>query len=1429
MAKTIDELKSAAAVVRDATEEKENTAMRVGTVLIDMIDTLSESVSINAIKGYVVIDSTSELPENPTPEQQQKGYLLDTTLYVYVGEGGDTLDGKYQSAQLKGTKGDKGDKGNSGVSLGDVVLVNDLTTGGDDNALTAEMGKELGIQVNGGSRYYGAETDPASLTALTHIYQGYQLKVPTAGTSLDNVQKYGSSTYRNARVPVEGAKYVLYNSYQSGSGYGSMFVDANDVVLSGKAKTSSDPNPIFLTVPANAKYFIYSYSTGNAATFNHISVYYESNANKAGLTRVIRLVGAGEVMTVSQTIKTVQRGHTYKVYVKHTDIAMDEVVSTAYYRLFGAIQKDGTNYGDYAFAVPRASDIASEYTVTIPDESGDFALKIGMRANDGAEQIFCIEDVTAIMENNEQSNVVIARGKGDTVVRVTTAASSGHTYRINLMNPSIDMSGVTYTSNSYVRLAAAAVIENTTVDLLDVSVTAPLNDYYYVRIPTTENSVTLRISMRATAGAEQMYVIEDVTDEVYKDWQRFLAGEKLEIGFFELGKYFDWYGTAYNKQITRDGNNLYYEGSSYTVWAFSIPLDDIGSIKLRQYGSTSQYGSALLDANNNFQYIECNNLSTYASYVKPVIEASKTLLFSQFYPYISGRNTPQVILYPKGYTDKKIEDVDKRIGKDVVCDSLTIDYNTDPHLSLYRLGGSTGVKVSDVTLGVTNYVNNIIKGYQYLQPDGMVHFVVDCAGFNRLKARAYKTYSDYTYGLYLDASLNIIKCLYHTGTASAIVESEVPSNAKYFIYEVHQSYLSSETANVHVELISDGISKEIDSLDRRLDEVGGNSSTDLSLMLGSLDDNGVIEDSQNRAVSTFISHGRGFYIELADGYEVEKAMMYDTAGNLVNKRYYSHKDNDSTCWGSASAMPQFMVRVVVKRSDDGDITSTDNIVRKFLYLDDKRMVRTVPETPNFDIMHKRIGQLNKMVWRPDGKVQYISANSSYYFVNGTWIGTPYSEVGEYTKYLGMHVAFRTYLTAAMNKRSVLYTENVSAANNASKYGLTHHCLGDASGTYYGTVCSGLTAYVSNLKDIIYADTSATGEKLAQGQIDVSTGVSTIQIKRNGSFVDATIDELFDIIEPMDFIWNSGHISIISDVYKDEYGKKQIMVWTEEVSPCGRSTPYSRKTLKQRFDAIVNQLRNDTNKQWGIYRKSDSYWSANAEPAEDTSMYIQDFFGDYPLEHEIDKDISTFAGEYAAFSIGDASDTENNNKAFLNIHRDNKYDTLQIFAESADESTDSPVAEVSIASNSGTFIYNSTNIYASDASDADDWIVVDLTQLSTPLTYGKYKARVIDSSDSSVVSGFTHFEMVDITFSINHTAGSTTVGTATFSSNEGTPYLIRQEKQDGMQTQAMELSSSDVESGSKSITWSLSSRYKYIKLFVRGDYGVVVKRIIVVDE
>ena len=105
-------------------------------------------VTEESIKSWVVIESTDALPVEPTTEEQMKAYVLadKSTLYVYVGEGGDTLNGSYQSVNMKGkdgAPGEKGDKGDSGVSLGDVVLVNDLTTGGEGNALSAEQGVVL--------------------------------------------------------------------------------------------------------------------------------------------------------------------------------------------------------------------------------------------------------------------------------------------------------------------------------------------------------------------------------------------------------------------------------------------------------------------------------------------------------------------------------------------------------------------------------------------------------------------------------------------------------------------------------------------------------------------------------------------------------------------------------------------------------------------------------------------------------------------------------------------------------------------------------------------------------------------------------------------------------------------------------------------------------------------------------------------------------------------------------------------------------------------------------------------------------------------------------------------------------------------------------------------------------------------------------------
>lgn len=104
----------------------------------------SIEVGSSAIGGFVALDSIADLPESPS--DPHIGYIIGTHLYVYVGTGGDTADGKYQDCgEFRGPAGEKGDQGNSGYSgaAGELEVVNNLTDGGATSALSAEMGKVL--------------------------------------------------------------------------------------------------------------------------------------------------------------------------------------------------------------------------------------------------------------------------------------------------------------------------------------------------------------------------------------------------------------------------------------------------------------------------------------------------------------------------------------------------------------------------------------------------------------------------------------------------------------------------------------------------------------------------------------------------------------------------------------------------------------------------------------------------------------------------------------------------------------------------------------------------------------------------------------------------------------------------------------------------------------------------------------------------------------------------------------------------------------------------------------------------------------------------------------------------------------------------------------------------------------------------------------
>lgn len=124
-------------------------------VLVDLgtsnLTTMAGGATITVIAnltGYKKVMSTDDLPTT----KSTLGFLVDTHLYVWVGEGGDTLEGKYQDCgEFKGERGGKGEvgprgpQGNSGYqgNIDELEVVNNLTEGGETSALSAEMGKQL--------------------------------------------------------------------------------------------------------------------------------------------------------------------------------------------------------------------------------------------------------------------------------------------------------------------------------------------------------------------------------------------------------------------------------------------------------------------------------------------------------------------------------------------------------------------------------------------------------------------------------------------------------------------------------------------------------------------------------------------------------------------------------------------------------------------------------------------------------------------------------------------------------------------------------------------------------------------------------------------------------------------------------------------------------------------------------------------------------------------------------------------------------------------------------------------------------------------------------------------------------------------------------------------------------------------------------------
>lgn len=636
--------------------------------------------------------------------------------------------------------------------------------------------------------------------------------------------------------------------------------------------------------------------------------------------------------------------------------------------------------------------------------------------------------------------------------------------------------------------------------------------------------------------------------------------------------------------------------------------------------------------------------------------------------------------------------------------------------------------------------------------------------------------SSYEYGSLIVNSSNVVLAgIYVTrGTSAALhsVTIDLPDGSAYLIY----SYSSGNDKDVTLTK-KDGIFPRLEAIEQKGDSasIAPSSGVSLSLSPGRVDNAGM-PIADNKYVITEVIFGK-FNIILNDGWRIYEGHLYDRSGKLVSYQILNPQVTwmgsgnwpdtwaGRTFYANTNSLPDWGMRLVFCKSDQSIINDGESPVKSYVNLTDAGLKRWIPEDlPNYERALRRIDYLASLRWIPLAKVPngYTTSSSSsasddvansYFCLQGQLqVGVPYSDVAETRKYVPNNVSLRTFMTATKNKRSLLYTEELH--KNVSKYGFSYQ-KGHRR-CYYGSVCSGFTAWVMGL-DTLYL-TSAYHSNGIPGLTTVTKG--------------------YENVRPLDLVWFTGHIAIVSGVYLDEFGNRRYIEMSE------MSTPYPYKILytPEEFDY---RTRNEVE----VHRWDG--WTNLPEPAEarDLSQYV---LGDVKQEISYNPDIMCFAGDYAAFAEGDI--------IHLNARRKSTYTGVELYKD------DTLLQTIDITGLSADTIVT---------PNTEDWVDVNLTTFN--LTYGKYKARLTDGTNTT---DYTYFEVVDITFSA--TKNGSTV-TAYFSSNEGTPVSLERVKTNGFADGYLPITAEMVEAG-KATAFDVKSGYPNLMLLVKGDYGTACKTI-----
>ena len=1131
-------------------------------------------------------------------------------------------------------------------------------------------------------------------------------------------------------------------------------------------------------------------------------------------SNVLSFKGKGATIVYDSFNAVCIAGHTYRFWIKNPEweIPSTEPGNTKFQIYYRETLESGTTlYTVFPNPILMNDTVQPYYDFTFPTEVGGVQKKewfvfLGGRAAEGTNVYVVVEDLTLLNQTKEQiENVDKAKrtyqliginnlNNGTVKVLQDIQVTPNHSYIIRIGNPSISVENTAF-SSAYSKLWID--VQNQLV--VNVLKDGVISDLYKIDIPNGVDFIT--IGMRASEGAKQCFDLEDIT---------FLANEVTENNINDytklttkgLDSYVEGEHIAQNvligKRYTTLGTIVDSESCCCTLENSPILVPSNAVLATWNYGEYVQYMS-VLTSNNRLPsqpiVADVQAQSGISSRTFNVVE--KKYIFAAFNKnyqnainiefYDTNNNlistfTPVLESFDKdGLKDWVKDEIDEKIQTDVFGkNEFTLEGEGEQSLVQFvkvKPGEIKNINISNISAFLTiDDITTITGNYQcFIVGFYKDNTYVGPSPINILIKNADTIQSDYTITIPEDADVNQLRFFVRlkTGTVCTFTLQNV--------------------------LDTDKIS----------------NSSWLGLYQGSVLEDAEISKIDNVVYTSPISMASGFYLSVNDGYNVKCAHLLNIDGTIANynempnhANYPSYPENQHSyrVYSSNLELPQFCVILEIQKDNNSTISPTENIIKEYSRIDTSKLVREIPTNSKMKHFQNRSRSLQQVVWSP---VENMPASGSLnkfweiYFKKGLmYHGIPYSENDEYSKFVGQHVSIRTFLTAIMFSRSVMYTEHINGSlsgsstvtPNQSKYGIQYHGLDNTyCATYYGTVCTGYTGYMGNIPIVI----TSSGY----------SGLSFLQeIQKEES------EEWSDVVNVFDYIWNSGHCSIITDIYRDEFGDIKYIAWGEQTQPRGDVTLYTKEDFNNRF--ISNSCK--------IYRYRDtSVWNNLPDAEFGLGRYVQTDMFSYPEKLNIDNDILTFAGDYAAFSIGDYTDTENNNKAYLVLHRGAGYDRLELYSADDEEMTNPIIPAIDISENI-TNIVEQLDIYPEDAQSQEDWIRYNLAPLfygnSTLLQPGCYKARMVSTSDSTKKSGFTFFEMIDINFTAE-IVGNTTE--CDFSSIEGIPYVITVENRSGLGNRYYEIQQGET---SKVLNYSDYSSNKYLKIFVKGKYGVSVKRI-----